>query len=274
MALQGRQPYNTADAPRYFPPLGNTSLGVNCSIGGRVTRGASPRSPGAFLPERNNAIRTVTFANGQPVVESPIPAGAVGQPVAFGEDVFGELYVASLTGTVYRIVGAGDTPPSQVTTLSNQCLHAPGTSLAGGTKLAAWPCNGSAAQRWGCAPGSLIKRPPRLRDVPNTRRHRPGAVQRISVHGPPAQRFARPPPTSCAASAACAWTSPRRCAPCQMYNATQRPGLVLRAGPAARALSTSTTGERLEHAAPRNRASPHGVVRESQPSHEPASLAI
>ncbi|MBJ7575723.1 PQQ-dependent sugar dehydrogenase [Luteimonas sp. MC1828] len=195
---EGDQPYNTAGCNgAYFAPLVTTSHSAgNCSItGGRVYRGsASPALAGRyfFTDYCNTAIRTVTFANGQPVVESPIPAGAVGQPVAFGEDVFGELYVASLTGTVYRIVGAGDTPPSQLATLSNQCLHALGTGLAGGTKLAAWPCNGSAAQRWILrADGSLLNPASGgCVDVPNGDT-RPGAVQlRLSAcNGQAAQRF-------------------------------------------------------------------------------------
>ena len=32
-----------------------------------------------------------------------MPAGAISQPVSFGADVDGELYVASLTGQIFRI---------------------------------------------------------------------------------------------------------------------------------------------------------------------------
>ena len=149
---EGDQPYNTTDCTgAYFDPLVTTSHSAgNCSItGGRVYRGAAyPSLAGRyfFTDYCNTAIRTITFENGQPRVEDPIPAGAMSLPVAFGEDVFGELYVASLNGTIHRIVGAGDTPESQVSTLSGQCLHAP--SPAAGTALAAWPCIGGDGQRW------------------------------------------------------------------------------------------------------------------------------
>jgi glucose/arabinose dehydrogenase len=195
---EGDQPYNSAGCNgAYFAPLVTTSHSAgNCSItGGRVYRGgASPALAGRyfFTDYCNTAIRTVTFANGQPVVESPIPAGAIGQPVAFGEDVFGELYVASLTGTIYRIVGAGDTVQSQVTTLSSQCLHAHGTSLTGGTKLATWPCNGSPAQRWVLRADRSLFNPASggCADVPNGDT-RPGAVElRLrACNGQAAQRF-------------------------------------------------------------------------------------
>src|SRR5690606_20833486 len=57
----------------------------------------------------------------------------------------GEIYVASLTGAIHRIVGTGDTVESQVTTVDGQCLHAPGT--AAGPGLLVWPCNGGPGQR-------------------------------------------------------------------------------------------------------------------------------
>ncbi|WP_341777416.1 RICIN domain-containing protein [Luteimonas terricola] len=50
--------------------------------------------------------------------------------------------MSSLTGTIYRIVGTGDTGESQVTTLTGQCLHAQGTQLL------VWPCTGGSGQRW------------------------------------------------------------------------------------------------------------------------------
>lgn len=149
---EGDAPYNTAGCTgAYFAPLVTTSHSAgNCSItGGRVYRGASAPSLAGryfFTDYCNTAIRTITRGDGAPVVESPIPAGAVSQPVAFGEDVDGELYVAGLTGTLYRIVGTGDSAESRISTLSNQCLHAPGT--ARGTQLLAWPCGGSPGQRW------------------------------------------------------------------------------------------------------------------------------
>lgn len=149
---EGDQPYNSSGCSgAYFEPLVTTSHSAgNCSItGGRVYRGvAYPSLAGRyfFTDYCNTAVRTITFDAGQPRVEDPIPAGTISQPVAFGEDVDGELYLASLTGTLYRIVGTGDTVESRVSTLSGQCLHAP--SPAAGTALAAWPCTGAAGQRW------------------------------------------------------------------------------------------------------------------------------
>jgi glucose/arabinose dehydrogenase len=151
---EGDEPYNGAGCDdAYFPPLITTShSGGNCSItGGRVYRGGSePALSGRyfFTDFCNTAIRTITAHEGEPVVEDAIPAGAISQPVAFGEDVFGELYVASLTGAIYRVRATGDTPESEVATLRGQCLHPSGGATARGTRLMTWPCNGSDAQRW------------------------------------------------------------------------------------------------------------------------------
>src|SRR5690606_21456779 len=124
-------PYNTSGCTgAYFDPLVTTTHSAgNCSItGGRVYRGAlHPSLAGRyfFTDYCNTAVRTITFDGGQPRIEDPIPAGTISQPVAFGEDVDGELYLASLTGTIHRVVGTGDTAESMVTTLDGQCLHAP-----------------------------------------------------------------------------------------------------------------------------------------------------
>lgn len=151
---EGDEPYNGAGCNgAYFPPLITTShSGGNCSItGGRVYRGGSdPALSGRyfFTDFCNSAIRTITPHDGEPVVEDAIPAGAISQPVAFGEDVFGELYVASLTGAIYRVRGTGDTPESSVATLGGQCLQPAAGATAPGTRLITWPCNGSEAQGW------------------------------------------------------------------------------------------------------------------------------
>lgn len=150
--LEGNAVYNDAGCDgAYFPPLIDTQHGAgNCSItGGRVYRGgAEPTLAGRYFFSDfcNTAIRTITFDDGEPVVEDAIPAGAVAQPVTFGEDVFGELYVASLTGEIYRIRGAGDTAVSRIATLGAQCLDA----LSGTTgAIATMPCRGDrASQRW------------------------------------------------------------------------------------------------------------------------------
>lgn len=181
----------------YFAPLVTTAHAAgNCSItGGRVYRGgAEPALTGRYFFSDfcNTAIRTITFANGEPVVEDAIPAGEVAQPVAFGEDIFGELYVASLTGTIYRIHGAGDSPESRITTLAGQCLHASGTGTSLGTRLVVWPCNGDARQRWVLRSDGSILNPASGRCVDvaggNTT---PGAVplQLWDCNGQPAQTF-------------------------------------------------------------------------------------
>src|SRR5690606_40304896 len=105
----------------------------------------------------NTAIRTITLDGGTPRVETPIPAGAISLPVAFGEDLAGELYVASLNGSIFRIVGSGDTAESQLETVGGQCLHAP--APAAGTGLLAWPCDGSPGQRRARRAGSLPRHP-------------------------------------------------------------------------------------------------------------------
>ncbi|MEN1960513.1 PQQ-dependent sugar dehydrogenase [Luteimonas sp. MJ246] len=150
---EGDQPYNGAGCNgAYFAPLITTThSGGNCSItGGRVYRGGTAPSLAGryfFTDFCNTAIRTITMVDGEPLVQDAIQPGEISQPVAFGEDVFGELYVASLTGRLYRVLGVGDTPVSRVTTLSGQCLHAPGT--ARGTRLMVWPCTSTGTgQRW------------------------------------------------------------------------------------------------------------------------------
>lgn len=202
---EGDQPYNTSGCGgAYFEPLVTTTHAAgNCSItGGRVYRGALyPSLAGRyfFTDYCNTAVRTITFDGGQPRVEDPIPAGAISQPVAFGEDVDGELYLASLTGTIHRVVGTGDTAESAVTTLSGQCLHAPVPTA--GTALVVWPCSGAAGQRWilrgdgslynpasgrcAAAAGSTHGAPLRLQDCVDqaSQRFSPTAASELRVAG-------------------------------------------------------------------------------------------
>ncbi|HEY4529080.1 MAG TPA: choice-of-anchor V domain-containing protein [Luteimonas sp.] len=194
---EGDQPYNTSgcNGSYYEPLVTTTHSGGNCSItGGRVYRGTShPSLAGRyfFTDYCNTAVRTITFDNGQPRVEDPIPAGTVSQPVAFGEDVDGELYLAALTGTLYRIVGTGDTGESKVTTLSGQCLHA--ASAAAGTRLMSWPCTGAGGQRWVLRSDSTLYNPAseRCATVVGTTRNAP--VQLQDCTGGPNQRFTSTP---------------------------------------------------------------------------------
>ncbi len=79
----------------------------DCSItGGHVYRGLEePDFQGRYFYSDfcNSAIRTITREDDDFVVHEVIPAGAIARPVAFGEDVNGELYVASLGGVIYRV---------------------------------------------------------------------------------------------------------------------------------------------------------------------------
>ncbi|WP_165942208.1 PQQ-dependent sugar dehydrogenase [Luteimonas arsenica] len=190
---EGDQPYNTSGCNgAYFDPLVTTAHSAgNCSItGGRVYRGAAyPSLAGRyfFTDYCNTAIRTITFDNGQPRVESPIPAGAINQPVAFGEDVFGELYVAGLTGAIYRVVGTGDTAQSQVSTLSGQCLHA--HSPAAGAALSTWPCIGGDGQRWVLRADGSLYNPAADRCAAVDAATHGTAIRLQDCSGQPAQQF-------------------------------------------------------------------------------------
>lgn len=197
---EGDQPYNPSGCNgAYFMPLVTTTHSAgNCSItGGRVYRGAAyPALSGRyfFTDFCNTAIKSITFDGGQPRVDTPVAAGAVSQPVAFGEDAAGELYLASLTGAIYRVVGTGDTAESQVTTLGGQCLHAPGA--AAGTGLLAWPCSGAPGQRWVLrADGSLLNPASgRCADVASAAGVRGTARVRLAgCNGQESQRFTPTP---------------------------------------------------------------------------------
>lgn len=76
-------------------------------IGGYVYRGsAHPDLKGLyfFTDFCNTAVRTLSGPASGRVVSGQVPAGILNSPSTFGEDVNGELYVASLAeGRVYRI---------------------------------------------------------------------------------------------------------------------------------------------------------------------------
>ncbi|MEN1928872.1 choice-of-anchor V domain-containing protein [Luteimonas sp. MJ250] len=194
---EGDQPYNGSGCSgAYFEPLVTTShAGGNCSItGGRVYRGSShPSLAGRyfFTDYCNTAVRSITFDDGQPRVEDPIPAGTISQPVAFGEDVDGELYLASLTGTLYRIVGTGDTVASRVMTLSGQCLH-PALPVSG-AGLAAWPCTGADRQRWVLRGDGSLYNPASNRCATVAGARHGAAVQLQACNGQASQRFSSTP---------------------------------------------------------------------------------
>lgn len=89
----------------------------NCSItGGVVYRGvAEPSLYGRYFFSDfcNTAINALTRTGSGTMVEEAVPTGEIAQPVAFGENVNGEVFVASLTGTIYRLRST-DTDPEPV----------------------------------------------------------------------------------------------------------------------------------------------------------------
>jgi glucose/arabinose dehydrogenase len=92
-----------------FPVHEYTHAGGNCSVtGGVVYRGeAFPVIAGQYFFSDfcHPSIRALSGPPGALTVREVLPAGVVAAPSAFGEDVSGELYLASLTtGTLYRLV--------------------------------------------------------------------------------------------------------------------------------------------------------------------------
>jgi len=183
---EGGSPFNTAGCTgSYFEPLLSTShADGNCSItGGRVYRGVrEPALAGRYFFSDfcNTAIRTVTRRNGQVVLENAIAAGQASQPVTFGEDIDGELYVASLTGTIYRVRSSLQSTVTQftVSTPDNDCLNLSDGMTAVGTPIVAPPCSFRTRQRWQLRDdGSLFNYASGLcLNVPNGN-PTPGAVQ-------------------------------------------------------------------------------------------------
>ena len=118
---------NTACQPAsaYDPPVHELSHSTSdCSItGGYVYRGTSYLDlPGAyfFSDYCRPSIRTLTGDPGALTETTVLPTGAIASPSAFGEDVLGELYVASLSsGTVSRIIGSEPRPTTAVVTKTN-----------------------------------------------------------------------------------------------------------------------------------------------------------
>jgi len=99
----------------YFFPVHTTAHSAgDCSItGGYVYRGSdfkSLRGRYFFTDFCNTAIRTLKRQAGSFVVEEVTPAGAINQPVSFGENAAGELFVSSLGGSVYRVTSTEPVP--------------------------------------------------------------------------------------------------------------------------------------------------------------------
>jgi len=109
------QPASAYDMPAYQL----THSTGDCSItGGFVYRGAKYLDlPGAyfFSDYCRPSIRTLTGSPDNLTETTVLPTGAIASPSTFGEDVLGELYVASLSsGTVSRIQGAEPRPTTAV----------------------------------------------------------------------------------------------------------------------------------------------------------------
>ncbi len=185
---EGASEYNmTGCSGSYFEPLVSPSHAAgNCSItGGRVYRGVrEPALAGRYFFSDfcNSAIRTIRRRNGQVLVGNAIAAGQLSQPSTFGEDVDGELYVASLTGAIYRIRSSAASVVTQftVSTPDNDCLIPSGGLTAAGTPVVAPRCGFRQRQRWQLRDdGSLFNHASgRCLTVPNGNTT-PGAVQLV-----------------------------------------------------------------------------------------------
>jgi hypothetical protein len=105
------QPASAYDMPAYAL----THATSDCSItGGFVYRGVAYTDlPGAyfFSDYCRPSIRTLTGNPGALTETTVLPTGVIASPSTFGEDVLGELYVASLSaGTVSKIAGSTPRP--------------------------------------------------------------------------------------------------------------------------------------------------------------------
>jgi len=93
----------------FFPVHDPAHADGDCSItGGVVYRGnAHPELSGRyfFTDFCNTSVRTLTRDGSDFVVHEVLPAGQLAQPATFGTDAAGEIYVASLTGQIYRLRG-------------------------------------------------------------------------------------------------------------------------------------------------------------------------
>ncbi len=130
---------------QYFFPLHEFShADGNCSVtGGFVYRGSEyPTLDGHyfFTDFCNTAIRSLSGPSNDPVVSQVLPSNVISTPSTFGEDVDGELYIASLSdGVLYKI--RGQLPPEILT-------PAPDSTLAGATETFTYTANGQPVARW------------------------------------------------------------------------------------------------------------------------------
>jgi glucose/arabinose dehydrogenase len=108
---EGNSTFNLSgcNAAYFFPAHDPAHNDGDCSVtGGFVYRGSDhPELSGRyfFTDFCNTSIRTITRDGAAFIVDEVVPEGVLVQPSTFGEDHAGELYVASLTGEIYRIRG-------------------------------------------------------------------------------------------------------------------------------------------------------------------------
>ena len=108
---EGNSAFNLSgcNSAYFFPAHDPAHNDGNCSItGGFVYRGTDyPELFGRyfFTDFCDASIRTITRDGPAFIVDEVVPEGALVQPSTFGEDHAGELYVANLTGEIYRIRG-------------------------------------------------------------------------------------------------------------------------------------------------------------------------
>lgn len=108
---EGNASFNLSGCPsgtQFFPIHVALHSAGDCSItGGAVYRGSAfPRLYGRYFFSDfcNPSVRTITRSGTQVIVDTVVPTGAITLPAAFGENAQGELFVASLSGRIYRIV--------------------------------------------------------------------------------------------------------------------------------------------------------------------------
>jgi glucose/arabinose dehydrogenase len=114
---EGNNPFNPSGCTgQYFFPLYvYAHAGGNCSVtGGFVYRGSEyPKLDGHyfFTDFCNTAIHALSGPSNDPVVSQVLPSHVINTPSTFGEDVDGELYIASLSdGRLYKIRGQPTNP--------------------------------------------------------------------------------------------------------------------------------------------------------------------
>jgi glucose/arabinose dehydrogenase len=112
---EGNTAYNTTGcqpASSYKAPIHvyNRNLG-DCSVtGGYVYRGSAyPDLNGHYFFSDfcNKTIRSISGAPNNVVVTSWTASGGGSNPITFGQDQAGELYIGYFTGEIYRITGSG-----------------------------------------------------------------------------------------------------------------------------------------------------------------------